>query len=67
VDTVLVDGIVRKRAGKLINVDLDAVGRRAQACADHLAEAARDAAARTGTTATASVYAAGVAKMTGTR
>ncbi|MBS0248690.1 MAG: amidohydrolase family protein [Proteobacteria bacterium] len=66
VDTVLVDGVVRKRAGKLVNVDFAAIGCRAQTSADHLAEAARDAAAHTGATATASVYAAGVAKMTGT-
>jgi len=64
IDTVLIDGVVRKAGGTLVGVDMAALGRRAQASGDYLTAAARDAAERTGSTATASVYAAGVTKMT---
>ena len=64
VDTVLADGVVRKRGGKLLGVDLSALATRAQASCDYIAAAASDTAARASMANTASVYAAGVTRMT---
>lgn len=66
VDSVFVAGIARKRGGKLVGVDLPAVLSRAQASADHLAAEFETAMARTGNTATKSVYASEVARATRT-
>ena len=64
VDTVLVDGIVRKRHGHMVDVDLVALGHRAQASSDYVAVEATRTAADAATATTASVYAAGVSRMT---
>jgi cytosine/adenosine deaminase-related metal-dependent hydrolase len=64
VDSVFVGGVARKRGGRLVGVDLDAVRSRAQASADHLAAAFEQAMAGTAATATRSAYASEVARAT---
>jgi len=64
IDSVFVGGVARKRNGRLVDVDLEAVGRRAHASADHLSAAFDEAMARTEATATRSTYASEVARAT---
>ena len=64
VDTVLIDGVIRKRHGKMLGVDLAALATRAQASSDTIATAAASSAANAAGAKMAEVYAAGVGRMT---
>lgn len=64
VHTVIIDGVERKRDGKLVGAELASIRERARASAEHLAAAISDAAIRTGGTNTAAVYAGAVAQAT---
>ncbi|MDF2116792.1 amidohydrolase family protein [Roseiarcaceae bacterium H3SJ34-1] len=64
VRTVMIDGVIRKRDGKLMGVDLPALGQRALASSAHLARAFETAAARTASSPTATTYAGAVSNAT---
>jgi cytosine/adenosine deaminase-related metal-dependent hydrolase len=66
IDSVFVAGIARKRAGRLVGIDLQAVRAKAEASAEHLrAGFARAMAEQSGGAATRSAYASELARATG--
>ncbi|CAH1654384.1 MULTISPECIES: amidohydrolase family protein [unclassified Chelatococcus] len=65
IDSVFVAGQARKRNGRLVGVDVEAVRARAQASSDHLAAAFAEAMQKTGQTATRATYGSELARATG--
>mgnify|MGYP003145559362 FL=1 len=66
IDSVFVAGVARKRAGRLVGVDLEAVRAKAEASAEHLrAGFTRAIAEQSGGDATRSAYASELARATG--